>query len=114
MTWLTRASSIVVDLGRKVEVAVVAERDLGSDLDRDLEDQRLAFLGLDDVDLGVRQRQDVLLDEGVAVGVLDEVLDGVVDDGAGRQLSLEERSRRLARAEARDARRRGEVADGRR
>ncbi len=109
---MTRASSISSISGAKVEVPVVAERDLGSHLDGDLEDERLAFLGLDDVDLGVGQRQDVLLDERVAIGVLDEVLDGVVDDGAGRQLPFEERSRRLARAETRDARSSREVADG--
>ena len=101
-----------VDLGREIEVLVVAEGDLGSHLDGHLEDERLAFLRLDDVDLGVGQRQDVLLDERVAVGVLDEVLDGVVEDSAGGELPFEERSRRLARAEARDPRSAGEVADG--
>ena len=44
------------------------------------------------------------LDEGLAVGVLDEVLDGLVEDGAGAEVPLEDRARRLARAEARDAR----------
>ena len=56
-----------VDLGLEVEVLVVAERDLGADLDRRLEDERLALLGLHDLDVGVGQRQDVLLDEGLAV-----------------------------------------------
>ena len=49
-----------VDLGPEVEVLVVAELDLRADLDGRLEDERLALLGLDDVDLGVGQRQDVL------------------------------------------------------
>ena len=58
----------------------------------------------DDVDVGVGQRQDVLLDEGLAVGVLDEVLDGLVEDRAGAEVALEDRARRLARTEAGDAR----------
>ena len=56
--------------GAEVEVAVVAELDLGADRDGRLEDERLALLGLDDLDVGVGQRHDVLLDEGLAVGVL--------------------------------------------
>ena len=71
-----------LDLGAEVEVLVVAELDLGPDLDRRLEDERLALLRLDDLDVGVGQRQEVLLDEGLAVGRFDEVLDGVVEDGA--------------------------------
>ena len=58
-----------LDLGPEVEVAVVAELDLGADLDGRREDDRLALLGLVDLDLGVGQRQDVLLDERLAVGV---------------------------------------------
>ena len=45
-----------LDLGREVEVLVVAELDLGADLDGRLEDERLALLGLDDLDVGVGQR----------------------------------------------------------
>ena len=86
MTWSTLASSIDLDLGREVEVPVVAELDLRADLDGRREDDRLALLGLDDLDVGVRQRQDRLLDERLAVGVVDEVLDRLVEDAAGPEL----------------------------
>ena len=75
-----------VDLRAEVEVPVVAELDLGPDLDRRLEDERLALLGLDDLDVGVGQRQEVLLDERLAVRLLDEVVDGVVEDGARAEM----------------------------
>ncbi len=52
------------------------------------------------------------LDEGVAIGVLDEVLDGFVEDDAGAEMALQDRARGLARPEARDARPTGEGADG--
>ena len=58
-----------LDLGPEVEVLVVAELDLGRHLDGRLEDERLALLGLDDLDIGVRQRQEVLLDHRLAIGV---------------------------------------------
>ena len=44
-----------LDLGLEVEVLVVAERHLRADRDRRLEDERLALLGLDDLDVGVRR-----------------------------------------------------------
>ena len=56
--------------------------------------------------------QDLLLDEGLAVGVLDEVLDGLVEDRAGTEVALEDRARRLARTEAGDPRSAREAADG--
>ena len=112
MTLSTRASSIGLDLGPEVEALVVAELDLGPHLDRGLEDERLALLGLHDVDVGIGQRQDVLLDERLAVGVLDEVVDGLVEDRAGAEVALEDRARRLARTEAGDARSAREAADG--
>ena len=101
-----------LDLGPEVEVLVVAELDLGADLDGRLEDERLALLGLDDLDVGVGQRQDLLLDEGLAVGVLDEVLDGLVEDRARPEVPLEDGARRLARPEAGDARPARQPADG--
>ena len=101
-----------VDLGTEVEALVVAELDLGRDLDGRLEDERLPLLGLHDVDVGVGQREDVLLDEGLAVGVLDEVLDGVVEDRAGPELALEDGPRGLARSEARDLGPARQVAHG--
>ena len=93
-----------LDLRPEVEVLVVAELDLGRHLDGRLEDERLALLGLDDFDVGVGQRQEFLLDQRLAIGVLDEVLDGLVEDGARAEVSLEDRARRLARAEAGHAR----------
>ena len=103
---MTLSTSGVVDrldLGLEVEVLVVAELDLGADLDGRLEDERLALLGLDDLDVGVRQRQDLLLDERVAVGRLDEPVDGLVEDGAVAEDALEDAARRLAGPEAGDA-----------
>ena len=101
-----------VDLGPEVEVLVVAELDLRADLDDRLEDERLALLGLDDVDLGVGQRQDVRLDEGLAVGVLDEVLDGLLVDHARPEVPFQDGTRGLARTEPRDARPARQPADG--
>src|SRR4029079_6331264 len=51
-----------LDVRAEGEVAGVTELELGSDRDRGLEDQRLAFLGLDDLDVGVGEGQDRLLD----------------------------------------------------
>ena len=63
MTLSTLASSIVLDLGREVEAPVVAELDLGAHLDRRLEPEGLALLGLHDLDVRVRERDDPLLDD---------------------------------------------------
>ena len=90
-----------LDLGPEVEVPVVAEGDVGPDLDGRLEDERLALLGLDDLDVGVRQRQDRLLDERVAIGGLDEAVDGFVEDGAGAEDASSTRPRALCRAGSR-------------
>ena len=91
-----------LDLRPEVEVPVVAELDLRADLDRGLEDERLALLGLHDLDVGIGQREDLLLDQRLAVGVLDEVLDRVVEDGARPERALEDLPGGLARAEAGD------------
>ena len=101
-----------LDLGLEVELLVVAERHLRADLDGRLEDDRLALLRLDDVDVGVGERQDLLLDQRLAVGRLHEVLDGVVEDGARAEGALEDRPRRLPRSEPGDARASREVLDG--
>ena len=90
-----------LDLGREVELRVVAELDLGADLDGRLEAQRLALLGVDDLDVRVGERDDPLLDDRLAVRVLDEVLDGLVDDRGGAEDALEDRPRGLAGTEAR-------------
>ena len=74
--------------------------------------ERLSLFGLHDVDVGVGQREDVLLDEGLAIGVLDEMLDGVVEDRAGPELALEDGPRGLARSEARDLGPARQVAHG--
>ena len=101
-----------LDLGLEVEVLVVAELDLRADLDRRLEDDRLALLGLDDLDVRVRQRQDRLVDQCLAVGIVDQVLDGLVQDDAGPERALEHRPRSLAGAKAGDARTAREPPDG--
>ena len=85
----------------------------GPDRDGRLEDERLALLGLDDLHVGVGQGQDVLLDERLAIGVLHQVVDRLVEDDARAEVALEDRSRRLAGPEAGDAGPAGEGADGR-
>ena len=82
-----------LDLGRELEVRVVAELHLGPHLDRRLEPERLALDGLDDLHVRVRQRHDVLLDDRLAIRVLHEVLDGLVEDGARPEDALEDRPR---------------------
>ena len=94
----------LLDLRREVEVRVVAERDLGPDLDGRLELEGLALLRLDQLHVRVGERDDPLLDDRVAVGVLDQVLDRLVEHGGGSEDALEDRSRGLARPEAGDAR----------
>ena len=101
-----------LDLGLEREVGVVAELDLGPHLDRGLEAERLALDGLDDLDVRVGQRDDVLLEDRLAVRVLDEVLDGLVEDRAGAEDALEDGARGLAGPEAGDARPAGQAADG--
>ncbi len=101
-----------LDLRLEVEVLVVAELDLGRHLDGRLEDERLALLGLDHLDVRVGQRHEVLLDHRLAVAVADEVLDGLVEDDARAEVPLEDRSRSLAGAEAGDARVARQPADG--
>ena len=101
-----------LDLGPEIEVLVVAENDLGADLDGRLEDERLALLGLDDLDVRVREGQQRLLDEGVAVRVLHEPVDGFVEDGAGAEDRLEDAAWRLAGPEAGDSRPLRERSDG--
>ena len=59
----------------------------------------------------LRQRQDLLLDQRVAVGRLDEPVDGLVEDGAVAEDGLEDAARRLAGPEAGDPRPRREGAD---
>src|SRR6185295_3070432 len=88
------------------------ELDLRANLDRRLEDDRLALLRLDDLDVRVRQRQDRLVDERLAIGIVDEVLDGLLEDDSGPERALEHRARSLAWAKARDARAARQPPDG--
>ena len=92
-----------LDLGPEVEVPVVTELDLGPDLDVRLEDQRLAFLGLDHLDVGLGERQDLLLDQGLSKRLVDQVLDRLVEHHARPELTLEHMAGCLARAESGDA-----------
>ena len=91
-----------LDLGREVERLVVAEDDLRRDLDRGRELERLAELGLDDVDAGLGERHDALFLERVAVGVLEEDVDRLVEDGRRSEDPLEHEPGRLAGPEAGD------------
>ena len=100
-----------LDLGPEVEALVVAELDLGADLDGRLEAKGLPLLGLQDLDVGVGERQDPLLDDRLAVGVLDEVVDGVVEDRGGADDPLQDVARRLAGPEPGDPMAAREVRD---
>ena len=91
-----------LDLGREVEVLVVAEHDLGRDLDGRLEDDRLALDGLDHLDLGLGQGHDALLDQRLAVGALDQQLDRLIEDRRWSEDPLEHEPGGLALPEARD------------
>jgi len=92
-----------LDLGLEREVLEVAELDLRPDLQGRLEDDRLALLGLGDLDLGRSQRHDLLLAHGLAHGILDEEIDGFFHDRRGTDHSLDDGPRRLAGPESRDA-----------
>jgi hypothetical protein len=91
---------------------VVAQLHFRSDLDGRLEDEWLALHGLDDLDVRVGQRQEVLVGERLAVGVLDEVVDGVVEDRTRTEVALQDGPWGLAGAEARDAGPARQVANG--
>jgi hypothetical protein len=66
---------------------------------------------LHDLDVGVGQRQDRLLDQGRAIRVVDEMLHRFVEHDAGPEGALEHRARCLAGPEAGDARPAAEAAD---
>ena len=100
-----------LDLGREVEVRVVAEGDLGRHLDGGGELERLALLGLDDIDAGLGQRHEALLEDRVAVGRLEQEIDGLVEDRAGTEHPLEHEPGRLAGPEPGNLRPPGQAAD---
>jgi hypothetical protein len=64
------------------------------------------------VHIRIGDRQDALLDQGLPVRVLDEVVDRLVQHDARPQDSLQHRAGRLARAKAGDARAAREAPDG--
>ena len=101
-----------LDLGLELEVRVVTEADLGRHLDRRGELERLAFLGLDHVDVGLGQGHDAALDQRIAVGALEQELDRFVEDGRRPEHSLEHEPGRLAGTEAGHLRPAGQAADG--
>ena len=95
------------DLGLEREVGVVAELHLGAQRHGRLVAERLPLLGLDDLDLGAADDEDVGVVGGalrpLAVAGLDERLDGLVPDRALAQDTLEHAARGLAGAEPGDA-----------
>ena len=96
-----------LDLGLEREVGVVAELHLGAQRHGRLVAERLPLLGLDDLDLGAADDEDVGVVGGalrpLAVAGLDERLDGLVPDRALAQDTLEHAARGLAGAEPGDA-----------
>ena len=101
-----------LDLRGEREVAVVAELDLRRDLHGGREPEGLALLRLDDIDRGLRQRHQPLLADRLAIGLVDEDLDGLVEDRLRAEDALEHEPGRLARAEARDLRPSSQPANG--
>ncbi len=109
-----------LDLGPEREVGVVAQLHLGAQRHNRLVAERLPLLGLDDLDLGAPDDEDVGVVGGalrpLAVAGLDERLDGLVPDRALAQDTLEHAARGLARAEPGDpgalAQAAGGVGDG--
>ena len=93
-----------LDLGPEVEVLVVAELDLGRTWTVALKMSGLPSSAWTTSTSALVSGRMSCSIEGLAIGVLDEVLDGLVEDRAGAEVALEDRSRRLARPEARDAR----------
>jgi hypothetical protein len=99
------------DLRREPEVLVIAELHLGPDLDHGLEEQRLPLLGLGDLDLGAGQRDDVLVLDRLAEGILHQMVDRIVENGRRPENPLEHEARGLARPEPRHANLAREAAD---
>ncbi len=85
-----------LDLRGEVEVAVVAELDRWSDLDGRLEDEALGLVRLDDFDVRRREGQHQQVGHGVAVAVVDQMLDGLVEHGTGAEDAVEHHARCLA------------------
>ena len=63
----------------------------------------LAFLALGDLDLRRRQRLEVLVANGLAEGLLDQLLEGFVQDYRRAEHAFEYRTGRLARPKAGNA-----------
>ena len=101
-----------LDLRREVEVAVVAEGHLRRDLDERREPERLALLGLDHLDAGLDQGHDPPLHEHLAIGLLDEQVARLVEDGLRPEDPLEHEPGRLAGPEPGDLGASGEPPDG--
>ena len=101
-----------LDLGPEVEVLVVAELDLRADRTVALKTSGLPSSAWTISTSAFASGRMSSLDERLAVGVLDQVLDGLVEDDARAERSLEDGARRLAGPEARHAGAAREPADG--
>lgn len=83
------------------DAGVVGDLELGADVDLGGEGQRLVVLQLGDVDLGLAQRLEVTLVDGVLVELRQRVVDGLLQDGAATEPLVDDAGRDLALAEAR-------------
>ena len=92
-----------LELRLEAEVLVVAELDVRPNLHGGLEDDRLALFALGDLDFGRRQGREVLLDDCLAEGIVDELFEGFVEIAVGPRNRLEHHSGRLAGSEAGNA-----------
>ena len=102
MTLSTLASSIASISGLKLKLGSRRAATSGRTWTVALKMSGLPSSACDDLDVRVRERQDPCSTMRLAVGVLDEVVDRLVEDGAGAEHALEDRRGRLAGTEAGD------------
>ena len=101
----------VLDLG--LEAVVVGQLDLGLDVDLGGELEGLVVLELGHLDLGLRQRLEVVGLERLDVLLRDDLVDRLVEDRAAADLAVDDRRRDLAAAEAGDVDLLGDLLVGR-
>jgi hypothetical protein len=92
------ASTCVGDLGG--QAGVVGDGDLGLDVDLGGEGEALVVGHLEALDLGLGQRREVVGLERLGVHGGEGLVDGLLEDGAAPDLTVDDRRRDLAAAEA--------------
>jgi hypothetical protein len=93
-------------------VLEIAERHVGANRNDRLEDDRLAFLALHHLDVWRRQGCEVLIDDGLAIGVVDKLIKRLLENRSRTENALEHDSRGLPRAKTGDTGLAREPPDG--